>query len=47
MDSNNSFGMNDEEFKLKKQRMIQGEIEKTIKTFPQVESARVHITQGE
>lgn len=47
MDSGNSFGMTDEEFQLKKQRMIQGEIEKTIKTFPQVESARVHITQGE
>ena len=47
MDSGSSFGMTDEEFKLKKQRMIQGEIEKTIKTFPQVESARVHITQGE
>ena len=26
--------------------MIQGEIEKTIKTFPQVEDTRVHITQG-
>lgn len=47
MDNSSSFGMTDEEFKLKKQRMIQGEIEKTIKTFPQVESARVHITQGE
>lgn len=47
MDNGSSFGMTDEEFKLKKQRMIQGEIEKTIKTFPQVESARVHITQGE
>ena len=47
MDKSSSFGMTDEEFKLKKQRMIQGEIEKTIKTFPQVESARVHINQGE
>lgn len=47
MDSGSSFGMTDEEFQLKKQRMIQGEIEKTIKTFPQVESARVHITPGE
>ena len=47
MDSGSGFGMTDEEFKLKKQRMIQGEIEKTIKTFPQVESARIHITPGE
>lgn len=44
---NSSFGMTDEEFQLKKQRMIQGEIERTIKTFPQIESARVHITPGE
>lgn len=47
MDSSSGFGMTEEEFQLKKQRMIQGEIEKTIKTFPQVESARVHITPGE
>lgn len=47
MDNNSSFGMTDEEFKLKKQRMMQGEIERTIKTFPQIESARVHITPGE
>lgn len=47
MDGGSSFGMTDEEFQIKKQRMIQGEIEKTIKVFPQVESARVHITQGE
>lgn len=47
MDEGSSFGMTDEEFEIKKQRMIQGEIEKTIKTFPQVEDARVHITKGE
>lgn len=47
MDSGSSFGMTDEEFQIKKQRMMQGEIEKTIKVFPQVQSARVHITQGE
>lgn len=47
MDEGSSFGMTDEEFEIKKQRMIQGEIEKTIKTFPQVENARVHITKGE
>ncbi|MDV4149706.1 flagellar basal-body MS-ring/collar protein FliF [Clostridium sp. AL.422] len=44
MDSGSSFGMTDEEFKLKKLRMQQGELEKTIKFFPQVETARVHIT---
>ncbi|MGL5756422.1 MAG: flagellar basal-body MS-ring/collar protein FliF [Paraclostridium sp.] len=47
MDEGSSFGMTDEEFQIKKQRMLQGEIEKTIKVFPQVESARVHITEGE
>ena len=44
MDSGSSFGMTDEEFKLKKLRMQQGELEKTIKSFPQIETARVHIT---
>lgn len=43
MDSGSSFGMTDEEFKIKKVRMQQGELEKTIKSFPQVEEARVHI----
>lgn len=33
MDTGNSFGMTDEEFKLKKLRMQQGELEKTIKVF--------------
>ena len=47
MDSGSSFGMTDEEFKLKKQRMLQGEIEKTIKSFPQIEDARVHIINGQ
>ena len=47
MDEGSSFGMTDEEFQIKKQRMVQGEIEKTIKVFPQVKSARVHITEGE
>ncbi|SFC61079.1 flagellar basal-body MS-ring/collar protein FliF [Clostridium uliginosum] len=44
MDSGSSFGMTDEEFKIKKLRMQEGELEKTIKSFSQVESARVHIT---
>lgn len=47
MDEGSSFGMTDEEFEIKKLRMIQGEIERTIKTFPQVEDVRVHITNGE
>ncbi|MBU3193958.1 flagellar basal-body MS-ring/collar protein FliF [Clostridium algidicarnis] len=44
LDDGNSFGMTDEEFSVKKQRMLQGEIEKTIKSFPQVKNARVHLT---
>jgi len=44
MDSASSFGITDEEFKIKKVRMQQGELEKTIKSFPQVENARVGIT---
>ena len=47
MDEGSSFGLTDEEFKIKKQRMLQGEIEKTIKTFEQIESARVHLINGE
>jgi flagellar M-ring protein FliF len=47
MDSGSSFGMTDEEFKIKKVRMQQGELEKTIKSFPQVEDARVHITEAQ
>lgn len=47
MDSGSSFGMTDEEFKIKKVRMQQGELEKTIKSFPQVQDARVHITQAD
>ena len=47
MDEGSSFGLTDEEFKIKKQRMIQGEIEKTIKSFAQVEDARVHIINGQ
>lgn len=44
MDASSSFGMTDEEFKIKKQRMLTGELERTIKSFTQIESARVHIT---
>lgn len=44
MDEASSFGITSEEFHIKKLRMIQGELEKTIKSFPQVNNARVHIT---
>ncbi|MGL5633644.1 MAG: flagellar basal-body MS-ring/collar protein FliF [Sarcina sp.] len=44
MDEASSFGITSEEFALKKLRMTQGEVEKTIKSFPQIENARVHIT---
>lgn len=47
MDESSSLSMTDEEFQIKKLRMLQGELEKTIKTFPQVDDTRVHITQGE
>ena len=47
MDEGSSLSMTDEEFQIKKLRMLQGELEKTIKTFPQVDDARVHITQGQ
>ncbi|MBE6051355.1 MAG: flagellar basal body M-ring protein FliF [Clostridium sp.] len=43
MDGSNSFGMTDEEFAIKKVRMVQGELEKSIKSLDAVESARVHI----
>ncbi|MBA8984293.1 flagellar biosynthesis/type III secretory pathway M-ring protein FliF/YscJ [Clostridium saccharobutylicum] len=47
MDSGSSFGMTDEEFKIKKVRMEEGELEKTIKSFPQIQEARVHITESQ
>lgn len=46
MDEGSSFGMTDEEFQIKKLRMLQGELEKSIKSLDPVESARVHITQA-
>jgi flagellar M-ring protein FliF len=46
MDSGSSFGMTDEEFKLKELQIEEGELEKTIKSFSQVQDARVHITQA-
>ena len=46
IDNSGSFGMTDEEFKLQKLRAQQGELEKTIKSFPQVNTVRVHITEA-
>lgn len=37
------FGETDQEMKINYQRALQGEIERTIKSFPQVEGARVHL----
>ena len=44
MDDSSSFGMTDEEFNIRKLRMLQGELEKSIKSLEPVDSARVHIT---
>ena len=44
LDNSGSFGMTEDEFNLKKLRAHQGALEKTIKSFPQVETVRVHIT---
>lgn len=44
IDNGGSFGMTDNEFKLKELRAHQGELERTIKSFPQVNNVRVHIT---
>lgn len=47
MDEGISIGMTTEEFNLKKQRILQGELEKTIKSFNEIIDARVHIYNGE
>ena len=44
MDEQSSFGMTDEEFKLKKKRMLEGEIEKVIKSLQPIDNAKVNIT---
>ena len=46
MDAGSSFGMTDEEFKLQKKRMLQGELEKNMKGFEQVEAAKVFISEA-
>lgn len=37
------FGATDEEMKINYQRALQGEIERTIKSFPEIDDARVHL----
>lgn len=40
-------GSTDEEMKINYQRALQGELERTIKSFPEVENARVHLVLPE
>ena len=47
MDEQSSFGMTDEQFNIQKTRMMEGEIEKVIKSLEPVENADVKIAQGE
>ena len=41
------FGATEQEMNIEYQRALQGELERTIKSFPQIESARVHIVPSE
>ena len=41
------FGSTDAEMKINYQRALQGELERTIKSFPEVENARVHLVMPE
>ncbi|MCT8976111.1 flagellar basal-body MS-ring/collar protein FliF [Clostridium sp. CX1] len=41
------FGSTDTEMKINYQRALQGELERTIKSFPEVENARVHLVLPE
>lgn len=44
LDKSSGFGFTDEEFLIQKQRIVQGELERTIESFSQVRDSRVHIT---
>ena len=44
LDNSSGFGFTDEEFLIQKQRIVQGELERTIKSFSQIKDSRVHIT---
>lgn len=46
MDNSSSFGLTDEEFKIKKQRMLEGELERMIKKYSQIADAKVKITEA-
>lgn len=46
-DESNNFGSTDTEMNIQYQRALQGELEKTIKSFPQVENARVALVLPE
>lgn len=47
MDSQSSFGLTDEQFKLNRKRMLEGELEKNIKYFENIENVKVTITEPE
>jgi flagellar M-ring protein FliF len=42
-DSSSTFGTTDADMKIKYQRALQGELEKTIKSFPQIQNAKVNL----
>ena len=44
LDKSGGFGYTDEEFLIQKQRIVQGELERTIRNFSQVKDSRVHIS---
>lgn len=43
----NKFGATEEEMKINYQRALQGEIERTIKGFPEVDNVRIHLVMPE
>ncbi|SMC17876.1 flagellar M-ring protein FliF [Clostridium acidisoli DSM 12555] len=45
--SSSQYGMTDQQFNVQYQRALQGEIERTIKSFPQVSDARVELVMPE
>ncbi len=46
-DNTSQFGMTDQEMTITYQRALEGELERTLKGFPQVDSARVHLVMQE
>lgn len=47
LDNSSKFGVTDEQMKTNYQRALQGELERTIKSFPQIDNARVIIVPSE